>query len=1127
MITPLTNLECARSKPRRRRMRLSARLMGSWLLVLYSFAAFASESTVVQPTFHSSFAAASSAAATDQSLVLLIFGAEWCGPCKLLKSQTLASPEFLRQPAPLHVVEVDIDANAKMAGDFDVEAVPTLVLLTGDGKIIERQTGFLEAAELMAWLQTGRNRAAAGQWEGTAPGAQLDEFIKKAAADNLKTNDLQRLVDLLGDPDPANREQASKILLAQREQSVPMLIAAVDNPYLGVRISAAELLQQLAPALAPIDPWQPPEELSNRVQALRTWWAQTGQLPTVAAPRKMDPTSENLIREEIDQLRSEDPVQRSTAMTALVNRGAAALPAVREAIQRAERSNDQRTLGLLEDVLWTILVPDSIERQSIGIRNVLARGKSSERQVAAERLGRLGTDSLSALEELANDPDPLVVESAIRALSEISGKDTVAPLAALLNSPDSNIRMTAAQALGRTRSPEAVKPLVAAMGDSDEVVACTALSALEETLARDSYSSGPRDFPVEIIVGLKQCLADPRWRVRAAAAEVVGKLSVGGLTDDLKKLLDDPDGFVVKSALTALAQLNATPESGQLAALSKRLPSLQGDTIEMMLKSDSDEVAKSVTGLYDSGTVDSRIAILQALAKNENSNEAKSDEKWKPLLNQAVSATDPRVRSGAAEVLGQCSSQLAIELVGPLLADEDSATRLAAAEVVLRVLDRENGGILSTRPFPTTTTTRTNKSILTAGQIAAWHSAMLKRAAPVSNWNLATAIYVTGDGKTDLPVLQSVLAKRGETSGENRKKRQEEMVTVELILAKLPWPEGQPLLEQLSTAPLWFAMAASRNQQSRPPVSAYLLDPNRFKISVEPASGSTLSDSLEILAGYDYEARQYHAWSLWTESDRTRAVALALVGSTNAAWRAAAIFSLGLRADAKGNEAVFENALVDPSPWVRSSAVRAITRNTDDRVVLDQRLGSRLADTNLSVAAVVAVGLLEPETRQVAGLDDELNYFEFENVRGGRSDSSSPNNVRPLAVLTDQPSFLPYAREWLAVTNGDAIAPFALLLAQYGEFDGIDRLVTQLPALSPGGDQSAADTLLAGIALSRNIKYLPALKQMASTRQGDWQLRKVLQALKGMSGPDARQLRLDINKKIRNASGSSGVPGDL
>jgi hypothetical protein len=45
---------------------------------------------------------------------------------------------------------------------------------------------------------------------------------------------------------------------------------------------------------------------------------------------------------------------------------------------------------------------------------------------------------------------------------------------------------------------------------------------------------------------------------------------------------------------------------------------------------------------------------------------------------------------------------------------------------------------------------------------------------------------------------------------------------------------------------------------------------------------------------------------------------------------------------------------------------------------------------------------------------------------------------------------------------------------------------------------------------------------MTEALTDEWELRKILQALKGMTGPDARQLRLEINKRMRNASG--GVP---
>ena len=172
---------------------------------------------------------------------------------------------------------------------------------------------------------------------------------------------------------------------------------------------------------------------------------------------------------------------------------------------------------------------------------------------------------------------------------------------------------------------------------------------------------------------------------------------------------------------------------------------------------------------------------------------------------------------------------------------------------------------------------------------------------------------------------------------------------------------------------------------------------------------------------------------------------------------------------------------------------------------------------------VAAIALLEPETRTAASLGGELGWFQFESVRGGKSEITQQNDERPLMTLDGSPQFLLEARKWIDKSSGESQGPFALLLAQYGQFDGVDRMIASLPSMSAAdnGGAGANDVLLAGIALSRDSKYIPALKQMAATRQNQWDLRKVLQAMKGMSGPDARQLRLDINKKIRNDTSSA------
>jgi HEAT repeat protein/thiol-disulfide isomerase/thioredoxin len=1055
------------------------------------------------PVTHPTLKSASEAAAADQSLVLLVFSASWCGPCKMLKSQTLDSTDFLERAGGLHIADVDVDADPQTSRAFDVSSIPALFLLTGDGKIVARQVGFVSALDLIQWIEKARVRAKAGQWEGTAPGAKFDEFIKKSEGEGLNTNDLQRLVALLGDADPADRSAAVPLVLAQRELAVPVLIAAVGDSYLGTRISASDLLQQLAPEAPVSDPWQSPLELSNNIVALEKWWAGNGKLPPSRATR-LDAVGENSIKELIDEIRGDNPSQRTDAMAGLARQGASALPMIRDAIRKSEHSGDQRSLSLLEDVRWAVLVPDALEQQSGGVRSALARGKSSERQTAAGQLGHAGRSGLNALTELLNDSDPLVVESAVRAVSGVGGKDAIPALAALLQAGDSNLRMTAAQALGHTKNPDAIKPLLSAFIDPNEVVACTALGAVEEIHSGGARSSSSKEpLPKDATTALQTSLGDSRWRVRATAAEIIGKMGVSDLSADVKKLLEDPDGFVVKNAMAALSTLGAAPDTVQLVALGKRLPGLRTATIEMMLQNDSEETAKTVTEMFNAGGIEEQLSILNAMAQNERSSERNQmKDDWKPLFTRATTATDSRLRRAAASILSRTPPKLAAELVGPLLTDDDPQTRAAAAGIVLGILIEKPDATSRFAGLGASSQAKTNKPVATPQQLATWHTAMQQHPDTNMDLTVAAAMFATGDGRTDLPLIEKTLG----TPRSGKAQRAQNSAAVAVIVTKLSWPEGKAVLDKMCASPLLFAIAAGQSKRATPEVVNYLLEPPRFKNSLETASGEDLTDALEQLAGYDSD----NGWTFWIETDRTRAIDMAMVESTNAAWRATAVFSLGLRSDADNAAPVFEKAITDTNPWVRAAAVASLARHSKDRARLEQYVGPLVSDTNSHVAQVAACALLEPELRLASGLEQAIQYFQFEEHHGGRMESSTPE-ARPLTMLEGKPAFLQSARKWLSTKN-ETSEPFALLLAQYGEFDGLDQLVSRRAEAS----QQNHEIVLAGIALSHDSKYIPTLRQIMGKADGEWELRKVLQALKGMTGPEARQLRLDINKRLRD-----------
>jgi hypothetical protein len=173
------------------------------------------------------------------------------------------------------------------------------------------------------------------------------------------------------------------------------------------------------------------------------------------------------------------------------------------------------------------------------------------------------------------------------------------------------------------------------------------------------------------------------------------------------------------------------------------------------------------------------------------------------------------------------------------------------------------------------------------------------------------------------------------------------------------------------------------------------------------------------------------------------------------------------------------------------------------------------------VASVAAVALLEPEIRSAASLESSLEYFEFQNVRGGTSGSFTSRDERPLTTLEGKPEFLSRARRWLTATNAGEFGGFALLLAQYGEFDGLDQAIARTTSSRADAETDLDSVVLTGIALSHEVKYVPVLRRMAEGQTEDYELRRILQALRGMTGAEARQLRLDINRQMRKNVGSS------
>ena len=66
--------------------------------------------------------------ANTNKVILLYFGATWCGPCKKLKKD-FANQEFMKNFPNMVIAYIDIDINSEISEQYKVQNLPTQIFI--------------------------------------------------------------------------------------------------------------------------------------------------------------------------------------------------------------------------------------------------------------------------------------------------------------------------------------------------------------------------------------------------------------------------------------------------------------------------------------------------------------------------------------------------------------------------------------------------------------------------------------------------------------------------------------------------------------------------------------------------------------------------------------------------------------------------------------------------------------------------------------------------------------------------------------------------------------------------------------------------------------------------------------
>ncbi len=136
-----------------------AALLTAALLLTYAGCPAPPEAGVDEIAWITSFPEALAAAQAAQKPLLIDFTADWCGFCHMLAEQSFPHPRIQALKDALVWARIDAEREEALFVKYQVQGLPTLVMVDGEGREITRLRGFVDGKNLANFIEQGLTKS--------------------------------------------------------------------------------------------------------------------------------------------------------------------------------------------------------------------------------------------------------------------------------------------------------------------------------------------------------------------------------------------------------------------------------------------------------------------------------------------------------------------------------------------------------------------------------------------------------------------------------------------------------------------------------------------------------------------------------------------------------------------------------------------------------------------------------------------------------------------------------------------------------------------------------------------------------------------------------------------------------